>query len=1430
MNKVETRSLTSYWINVGSGSEKDAREIATSINAEAFTENTYGFAKAICLSNSSPYSPKWNVQILTTECDTNQKKLYSKRITRSKQISYKSELGITPLLYSIKNVLDSIRKKRMLIVNPEQSIRKMNKLIIYLYATSKWPFKNEIDSIKLVFDDFYKRIDTNELSITNQTVFSTFIKCVNKELHRQSMGLRQITLKIITKAEGEAAQGTALFEQIKELIRIGTENILTKNPAPDHVVFFNQVFALHAYVYMPNADYHQGQLELKQNIKRLVELLIDYDRKNNSSTLLDFTMRLMNLMINHFTNVSPDDHLRMKSIASLVWMFKDLVNNKNFIDHMQASGKQNETIPNKAYALLSQEKTWSAVADFIVFLGNRKFFNEVVGNKILPTCTLDKEQINLLFLNLNKKLREVGLNEEFKGMYLDFLKMLTNANKLHFLKTYASHRDNIQDLRRNLIDLDFSFMEGEIIPLESFFSNPTYKVLCDQNVVWNPAVGRTLVKLFARFGENPVENKMEFINFVNEVVDDMYTGFDHLCEQLLSKIGESGGVKTDQQGNLISVEKWLFHDVLPIYQTLKYYVLRCLPLQWKTEAIAGPENLLNRLCLEENRLYKVACLNNKDFSLTPLFPGKKLPVPKTILVSEHIEQIKGDLKSYVRSHQGSDALAYLTESYLSYYSDNQIKKEVEFLLDIIFINMKESDNSVSFAQRTQTVAEFLRSISPLFKRLNSLVEKRFFDDWRLKLDLIDNLIVQTDILMNQSTTQNTQIGHGIILEHFSKLDFRENLLLVRLDEENQIPVQDVAVALALFCIKDLRDIIVKCSLVQLTTITSQFEYLIGRKIDELSYSKKQFIDSFCNYAINKNHFPDNSNLVNAIGSLEMKEEIMTNYGDYLKNQPIPINFILPNQALAMTVCTCTQFQNNNILLKMGTGQGKSLVIALAALKEAQRIRDNPHGKVFVFTSYDHLAQRDHQLAKYFFEKDKIKSICISKIENVSEMETDTKIIYADIENIDTIIRSIMIKLLQNKALPKEIAFIKIIYENEDISIVLDEYDLLLFDLEAKQPFVEYIPKTFLDVYDVRNNREYWASLADATYRNNDVSINTKTADQSSGKEFNRVSYFDSRNASFNLPVSIMRLTKLIQRATRVIGLSGTAPQNERHNLNNLLYFELPSSQNPEAFETKIYEDIVPISKDEICISCHQRTEFTVLRKENDVFIIEESEIKKYCDAILEDIRNRQNDSTKYKRPVLVFADPYYKYKTPNNNVIHFLWTTLERVIRQFYPALNICKDNVSDAELQAIARIGAITMSSIKYGRGADIRVNLDVEEGLHVTIATPVINKRLRNQLIGRTGRMGRKGSYSAITIGSLITPSVLLQASKSDYYDALHDLTKFFINKVTNSPYDIVLCKNWMLFLGSSYSNSACKIKRSFGEEFCGESINSIPGKFLL
>ncbi len=1434
-----TRTLYSYKINLKNSSEEDARKTVTSLKT-AFAENTFGYAQIVC-KQSKEYRPKWKVLVWTTQpLDKSQ---CAAKLKDPSKVECKPKLEIDPLEKAFIVLIESIRKSPDQLTDPDRFLRRLNKIIIQLYQADNWPLKDTTSAdVQNELVQFVECINQGQLSKSNEKQYTNYVTAFFKQLYLHNALISPLSSKIITSGEKFHPQGAKLYEKINNLTDIGVELILDEKSTADEILAFSRAFAFYAYADVADLRVAQklqkvgqkgGQLlvpnvvqepkQFEQRIARLALLLSDHDLKHNSDRLLRFTLDLMQLMVDHFTNKVP---LRDKSIVSLVSCFQILVRDNLWIEYMESSKRHDSKIPELAAQLLSEPKTWQAAADLIVFLGNREFFNAVVASKLFPNCSLDEKQLNYLFLNLNQKLKKDGFKSITKKIYLDFLDTLVKGNKLHFLKSYvavdkpdyflksyASNQDQLnamigellEDLRVNLVGLDFSFMQDVSLSLEIFFSNPAYRILRNQELSWDQQIGHVVVKLFTRFGANPVKDLDMLYRMIQPFLKDLHDSYQPFSKIALSKIGEFAHSNVDADGDFVEISHWL-KEVQVIYNTLKISALRCMPLQWQQIKNNGSESLMNRLCLHENTLYQFT-FKDDGLVLSSLSgdSSRSVNTNASFVVSGILGTIEENLKNNLQRVADINAFSFFIESWLFYNAGKETLSDVTKLVDMIFVKMQETKDSVSFEQRTRILAELLNGISAHCK------------------ELISPSAEQLKKASSASLQQN----------------LKEQLPLVKVpdftpEEVNEYPkliasnsVDDRLKARKILIFAEVRSIIAKSSLELLAGVIKDIESVMQRKDDELAYSKQEFVDGFWKSSRNTSnlHTSEQPKLFNDKSNnlLMIKEETMQNYGEYLQKQVPPINFILPNQAIAMSLCTGEFFQNASLLLKMGTGQGKSLVIAMSALHEAKKIANNPHGRVFVFTSYDHLAVRDHALAKQFFEKDKIKSICISSKEDVAAFASDTKVIYADIEKIDRIVIDLMLDLLQNKASAKQIEFLKVFYglPGEEIRIILDEFDLLLIDLEAKNNAVKQIPNTVLSVEDVKKYSKYWPYLQEAAakYKPSNADFGTNKMNQATGKEVNEVGVFNG--SSFYLPLSVMRLSKMIARAKRVIGLSGTTDEDEvsKMKLNNPRYFEIPSSQNPKVFGTKIEETTGKPLTDEVCIRCHQKIAFSTPKVDNDVFLIEESYVNAYCQAIIADIRARKHDSPDYQRPILIFGDPTYTYKTTRDGNKKKLWDTLAAAIQRSYN-LNEMNYDVSDSWLQTIARKDAVTLAPIKYGRGADIRVSAEIKEGLHVILATPVIHKRVRDQLIGRTGRMGRQGSWSAFTMGPLIAPEPPSSDKSPEYLDALHDLTKGFIEKMT-TKHDWELAKKWPMFLGQARDGGFfSKINRAHAIELCGEA----------
>lgn len=1392
------------------------------------------------------YIFQWQVRKIVLELPNNRRQrnhFFSLRSNSSEESKKEEGKDLSDFLLAVRILIASIYQHQARLADPADTIRKLNKLIIYVLEADSWPFKNSISDIIGKFKEYETLCCSSSCLIDNQNKFKTFVSRLSKVLCQRAMSFEVVNIsdKMISKLRRGVPQGVQLFERAQELIRIGTERIYwPEKTQHEEIIHFAKLFALHAYVYKKDADNQQAREKLAQQLDRFLELIIAYDYRNQSSTLGQFSHDLLEWI--KLYHQGCFDAIHESSYGALVWIGEILVNNSKFINYMRLLEKQEILLKATLQSLFLHERTWKMIGELIISLENFTLFKEVLRARLAVTnrqCLLNEEQIGTLFFLLNTRLQEKQNRAVYEQMTYHFLDLLSQTNRLHYLKPYAEDIRYIAVLRLNLLQLGFSFMSAPQLALSAFFGNATFRAVKGN---WDVVpvgdnVRIALLRLFSKCGKNPVESERDFNQTLQSLLADFRNeNFEMLCEEILGSIGE-GIVPLFEEVNgcrtWISVETWLSKEVVGLYQTLKKYILLCLPIRWRKARLDDAENYLGQVCLLDHQFYTIQYGEGNQLILQDFLTKEtQIPSGQDLLLGGLLSKVETCLKDQMNPSGSQQVetrelnrrgISRLAEKYLLFHHDKQDKRLIQQLLDLIIKKIIDDQLTVSFSGRLEILAEFLNAMSPVLASLEKLVKLRFYtNEHTLKLNVARELARKA----GEEGEALTQLlpAEGI----HDPVDF------------SPMSVSVIAGLLSTLCAGDIKKILTRCSLEELKRVATQLESVICRKVDELSYVPQEFIESFLANEVNRDQL-NATILREVIGDLSIKEQIIQDYGDFLKERPIPVYFLLPNQALAIQLCLSDrrELETKNLLMRIGTGQGKSIVIALAALNEAKKIRNQANSHVFVFTSYDHLARRDHELGKDFFRRENISSLCISEMKDVAYFNEGVKIIYGDVENIENIIREIMLKWLRresgNEISDAEKAFMGAIYgiRGGDIRIILDEYDLLLHDLTNQDSKVAKIPTTFLEESFVRNHQEYCDFLPNQINRG---STTTEVQDPNSGKRSLRVSWHAP--GVFNLPVAVMRLTALIGRAKRVIGFSGTASYQESHQLPNRLFFEIPSSQNPEIFETKILRKGDPKpAGDKSYISCLRYLEIKEGVREVDKMLeVSHVKVKEYCDAVVNDIKivRKANEEEGYQRPIIIFASDLVCYREAGEGKGKRLWDKLVDAIRAADIPLSFLSKNVSDTELQEVAREGRVTLTTIENGRGADIRVNSKIEEGLHVLIATSVSQPRLLNQLIGRTGRMGRKGSYSIVTLGDLVKSPTEDFRSVSQFYQALHELTKLFIKQLVDNPqYRADHCKKWILFLAKAFStrlNSPPVINRRHAYMFCGKcDDNEVLRNFL-
>lgn len=1422
--------------------EREAARINHEIYQSTHRSGVYGYGKAVCRLN--PEGEKWRVRVMTAFSEGVVDPMSGQHAERCIDEIRGDLTKFSNLLAVVRDVIDKVQNCSSSVVNPAELNRKLQKLLINLLLARQWPYgdRTPFTAVAQKFQEFAGFFSTKNLTPVNQAQFNRFVSQFNKHVRRETTMLDDFSEKIITKLNRSPLVRTALFERIQQLIREGTERILWPDRSSyNSVLVFCKVMARCAYVYKPDADIAAARELLQRAIDRLLLLVVELDHENKDSILSTFTMDLLESITR-----GMDEGMPMVELAPMVWVLQALVQNPPAISYLRFAkrSRDQETrgIDQVSSSLLTHELTWKPISQYLIALGDIRLFEAVIIKKINideGRASIPQDHFIEIFAQLVDRyhrereliLREdreanVGLKKNYAQMIQRFLTRLAEASRLHDLKPYAEHPAHFTQLRSTLSDVGFEVMRTETVELALLFSNPAYRALGCRDMDRGIQVRRALLHLFTKFGSSRVSDQESFERALRGVIEDFNTEFySFFAEEVFSQVGRSS------ISGISNINEWLEQTVVPIYRDLKKYVVFCLPIKWHRKAFEDRDNsnLVGRICLYDGGVYSIHIEGGK-IVLKDLFTNVPIEnISSTVFeYSESFEGVKQRLKTLMEEATNRTAISNLAEQYMPCVYHENTRTLIEALLKLLFEKMKK-DHQTSFSGRIHILSNFLKDVSPFLNSLVQKVKNRFFPQGIMKLKLVLNL---------RGEAAKPKNGFSIGAE----------LASLREDSPptpySDTIAKEIHALVSLFCIQEVKEIVEKCSLLELTTVVSQFNAIVSRKLDELSYTVEDFTTVF--HQRNQPRVEADKKLDVILADLPIRGTIMEEFGSFLKARMPPVNFILPNQAIAIRLCQAEAFAERNLLLKLGTGQGKSIVIAVATLLEAKK-PDLP-GRVFVFTSYDYLARRDHELGQKFFEKDNISSICISSLEDISRFGRGTKIVYADIEKIDTIIREIMILLLENRATDNQKLFLQAIYSagNKENSIILDEYDLLLYDLEEKQPYGMRIPN--LSTRVVRDNSRYCSWLPDCIEeaRTSNVVDNSEHLDPATGKPFSYVKWHEF-NRGFHLKVSVTRLSSLMKKAKRVIGLSGTAESKQSHGLSTPLFFELPASQNPQAFETVIQRDEAVPATEFQYIARQTVRELPALTKANPrdpYYTVNTSLVQDYCDAIIADVKKtqepKQNNNVEYRRPVMIFVDPTIRYKSSHAGPPVRLWDTLKaKMIASGIHTIGELQEEVSDAQLQeVVSRSGKVTLATIKFGRGADIRVHEDIVEGLHVIIGTNVIHERVLDQLIGRTGRMGRAGSYSIFTFGNVKQPPSEETHCSSEFYGAIHELTRLFVNRVIREgSCSEVLRARWMMFITYCCSTVGLnnkpweKISKQQALELCGVreiSADLVPAKF--
>ena len=650
----------------------------------------------------------------------------------------------------------------------------------------------------------------------------------------------------------------------------------------------------------------------------------------------------------------------------------------------------------------------------------------------------------------------------------------------------------------------------------------------------------------------------------------------------------------------------------------------------------------------------------------------------------------------------------------------------------------------------------------------------------------------------------------------------------------------IAQALAMMCLGEIKKVLGgQTDSAQIADVTTKLQAITDRNLDRIMFPLHEFASAFKerNEVILAGVQADAAQRaeLEAAPLKQLNERTMLRYRKVFSAMDVPIAFLLANQLLAVQLIT--RVTSADLLVRLGTGQGKSIVLALSAIAECKAGRD----KVFVFTSYNHLALRDHAVAKPAFQVEGLSSCVLTTDKSSLAGFASAKIVYANVMAIDGLVRRVVMKLHAGDVISEsEAAFVSTMYGLRPLnfSVLLDEYDLLIDDMEGNQPFFMDMPPAVMTRDDVVRHQKFGPpGLSSEPLREQ---IREPAMDMAAGtSHFTLNGYYfrgdDGKPFYFLLP-GVYRLGQFLTPAARVVGLSGSTSVEgtKLPGRADPPLAEMPASQDPATFETRIF----PAELDNVSllvggspaqldggsgIWCHRRE---VIQGGTDAAsrgLVLMGCVERWCAAVCTDLAAIQAPAVPeagaavQRRPVLIFVPPELAYVNGRGE--------RTRVRDRLHQAIRECgavsesnlvvapaDRDLTDAEIQRIGQAGYVTLAGINLGRGVDIRVPIDIAGGLHVIVATEVVHRRLLKQMIGRTGRLGREGSYSIIVMDRIISPPE--RRGDEAWMGALHLASALGVHHLLSSQFSADdgearrtwTCK-WLLFL------LGCRRKSSLG-----------------
>lgn len=519
---------------------------------------------------------------------------------------------------------------------------------------------------------------------------------------------------------------------------------------------------------------------------------------------------------------------------------------------------------------------------------------------------------------------------------------------------------------------------------------------------------------------------------------------------------------------------------------------------------------------------------------------------------------------------------------------------------------------------------------------------------------------------------------------------------------------------------------------------------------------------------------------------QLSQVLSTIHGlDFLPK--LGIKVLLNSQVFAIKAAADLAREKGAVFFKIETGQGKSVVSALTALHYAL---NHPDKKIYIFTVYDHLAQRDYEKFQPLFEHYRIKSGLVSEGRNNLG---GAQIIYSEMKTFFGAMRTQAAAKMKNESAMGECDL------SEPGIVILDEFDSIILDSSAFDNTVEkiqgFLGSTHFSRVELSSVDNFMQALAErcqlgpylaSLSHHNLTSLvtewltNQRESPRKEGKDAlgHKVSYVGGGKTelmagNFYSRVIYFKFFAFLKQCPIVIGLSGTIDQKLCDKFKplfpNFNYLEIPRFSGNSRSGVIEYPSPHRIPR----------------------------RLSEWCQSIYESL----DQAIKRNQPILIFADDTESKE----------WAEIKEIVNDLSEAHDYNQFLISEERditkemLSQCTRKGSITIATDIASRGTDFKLSDETLEncplGLHVLLTYYPKNKNGERddlkitQIRGRTGRLDQPGSFQIIARRE---PPVGEQKNVDipETDERFHALSQCIDERMKSLSYSKPVWKAWVLF----------------------------------